>query len=388
MTPIGYYKWYPRDFMSSKTVRRMSVTAKGVFRELLDLQWEDGSVPTDSDEARETIGATVEEWASFAKFFDVCFPNGVNQQLAEQREQSMSAIERQREAGRKGGNIAGKGRPKETEPKPEALPEQKPNENLTEPLAIVRGTPNPTTTTTTTNEQEFVSASARTFAEMGYDELSKIPAVASCTGLPVESRIARLEDAAKRNGFEIDESFVRWCGWITDKALGCAHFVNGSNHKTAAAMFDQYAADVRKEMARRAAQEPESAKIYTDPLECAVNQVFADFRAIGGQISKGTDVEAFARILKAERVTPDLLAKHARAALRNVRFMPPAFGLADLIRPYISESKELAVLDYDEKLAIERARFNDENYGEQKPTIVKRRMKWERNESDELEVAI
>ena len=387
MTPIGYYKWFPRDFMSSKTVRRMSVTAKGVFRELLDLQWEDGSVPTDQDEAREIIGATGEEWAAFAKFFDVCFPNGINPQLAEQRDKSVAAIEKQREAGKKGGDMAGKGRPKETEPKPEALAERNPNENLTEPLGIVRGTPNPTTTETeTTYEQEFVSASARTFSERAYDELVKIPAVASCTGLPIEIRIARLEDAAKRNKFEIDETFVRWCGWITDKALGCAHFVNGSNHKTAAAMFDQYAADVRKEMARLAVQAPESAPIYSDPLECAVNQVFADYRAIGGKIPKDVEIPAFARILRNERVTPETLTKHAAAALRNVPWLPPAFGVADLLKPFIVERTDIKPLDYDEKLAIERAKFNAETYGEEKPTIVKRRMRWEQYEPEAVAI--
>ena len=117
-TPLGYYKWFPRDFLSSRTVRRMSITAQGVYRTLLDLQWEDGDVPTDPEEAKEVIGATDEEWATFERFFEACFPDGKNPVLDDQRVSSCAAIEAQREAGRKGGMKSGKGR---VEPKQEDI---------------------------------------------------------------------------------------------------------------------------------------------------------------------------------------------------------------------------------------------------------------------------
>lgn len=53
--------WFPRDFLAA--TRGWSVTAKGVYRELLDVQWEEGSLPDNQEELRELIGATPEEWA-------------------------------------------------------------------------------------------------------------------------------------------------------------------------------------------------------------------------------------------------------------------------------------------------------------------------------------
>jgi len=111
-TPLGYYKWYPRDFAMSSIVRRMSVTAKGVYRELLDLQWEDSGVPLTEDDAKAIIHATDEEWAQFSPYFLSCFPGGKNPILDEQREKSVNAIKKQSESGKLGGKLAGKGRPK------------------------------------------------------------------------------------------------------------------------------------------------------------------------------------------------------------------------------------------------------------------------------------
>jgi hypothetical protein len=111
-TPLGWYKWYPRDFLASSKVRRMSITARGVYRELLDLQWEDGGVPLTDPEARAIINATIKEWEQFSPYFSECFPNGKNSKLAEQRDAAIAARNKQIESGKAGGKLAGKGRPK------------------------------------------------------------------------------------------------------------------------------------------------------------------------------------------------------------------------------------------------------------------------------------
>jgi uncharacterized protein YdaU (DUF1376 family) len=113
----------------------MSVTAKGIYRELLDLQWEDSGVPLTEDDARAIIHATEEEWAHFSPYFSQCFPDGKNEKLAELRESAVAARNKQIESGTKGGNIAGKGRAKD---KPRV------------PKAKLRGTPNQTETETET----------------------------------------------------------------------------------------------------------------------------------------------------------------------------------------------------------------------------------------------
>jgi uncharacterized protein YdaU (DUF1376 family) len=53
--------WFPGSFMSS--TRGWSVTAKGVYRELLDAQWDLKTLPVDPEELRQLIGATPAEWA-------------------------------------------------------------------------------------------------------------------------------------------------------------------------------------------------------------------------------------------------------------------------------------------------------------------------------------
>jgi hypothetical protein len=101
VTPLGWYKWYPRDFLSSSVVRRLTMTGQGVYRALLDLQWEDGSVPADYSEAILILRLTMEEAESFEHFYAQCFPNGKNPKLNALREQAILDREQQVEAGRK-----------------------------------------------------------------------------------------------------------------------------------------------------------------------------------------------------------------------------------------------------------------------------------------------
>jgi len=58
---LAMLPWYPGDFMRS--TRGWSVTAKGVYRELLDAQWDIGGLPEDPEQLRALIGATATEWA-------------------------------------------------------------------------------------------------------------------------------------------------------------------------------------------------------------------------------------------------------------------------------------------------------------------------------------
>lgn len=56
--------WYPASFMSS--TRGWSVTARGIYRELLDCQWEKPEgLPTDPATLQRLIGATNAEWKSW-----------------------------------------------------------------------------------------------------------------------------------------------------------------------------------------------------------------------------------------------------------------------------------------------------------------------------------
>jgi hypothetical protein len=110
-TPLGWYKWYPRDFLASATVRKMSYTSQGIYRALLDLQWETG-VPLSYLEACLVLRLSETEQEEFQPFFNACFPEGINAKLMEQRDKQSEAIKAQSEAGKRGGKLAGKGRSK------------------------------------------------------------------------------------------------------------------------------------------------------------------------------------------------------------------------------------------------------------------------------------
>lgn len=55
--------WFPAAFMSS--TRGWNLSARGIYRELLDSQWEIGSLPADSAVLQKLIGATAGEWKSW-----------------------------------------------------------------------------------------------------------------------------------------------------------------------------------------------------------------------------------------------------------------------------------------------------------------------------------
>jgi uncharacterized protein YdaU (DUF1376 family) len=107
--------WFPRNFLGE--TRGWSVTAKGVYRELLDAQWDMGALPADPEELRVLIGATPEEWTKgwakacqkFTATEDgrlINLPLEENRnkatELAERRAQGAHTVNAKRGAGRNG----------------------------------------------------------------------------------------------------------------------------------------------------------------------------------------------------------------------------------------------------------------------------------------------
>jgi len=67
--------WFPSSFMSS--TRGWPLTAKGIYRELLDVQWEQGGLPADAADLRELVGATPQEWRHWPRV-ESKFPLGAD----------------------------------------------------------------------------------------------------------------------------------------------------------------------------------------------------------------------------------------------------------------------------------------------------------------------
>jgi uncharacterized protein YdaU (DUF1376 family) len=99
-TPMGWYPWYPRDFASSITVRSMSFTARAIYRELLDIQWENGCL-TDVERLLNILAISQEQWSEFAPYLDELFPDGRNIRLDQLRTEAIERQKAKKSAGQK-----------------------------------------------------------------------------------------------------------------------------------------------------------------------------------------------------------------------------------------------------------------------------------------------
>lgn len=110
--PLAMMPWFPPDFLSS--TRGWSVTAKGVYRELLDAQWELGDLPEGSEELRVLIGATKAEWKAGWPKCEAKFPlidgRRRNPRLEEHRSKSTRLSEKRRALGSLGGKASAQAR--------------------------------------------------------------------------------------------------------------------------------------------------------------------------------------------------------------------------------------------------------------------------------------
>jgi len=75
MEPLPYYKWYWQKFRSSRCVQRMGYVARGLYRELLDEQWDKGGIPNSIEALANICDCPAEimalEWPKIAPCFAV-----------------------------------------------------------------------------------------------------------------------------------------------------------------------------------------------------------------------------------------------------------------------------------------------------------------------------
>lgn len=155
--------WWPGAFMTS--TRGWSVTARGVYRELLDAQWDMGTLPAEPADLRRIIGATEVEWAEgwtrcASKFIPV--EGGLqNPRLEEHRADSLrrrsarvAAADRTnagRRAKRDGDRRSDRGGDRTGILQPEAGEQDCKNDGERAQTVAVTGTPTPTATPTATS---------------------------------------------------------------------------------------------------------------------------------------------------------------------------------------------------------------------------------------------
>jgi uncharacterized protein YdaU (DUF1376 family) len=91
--PMPYYRWYWRDWRSSRSVGDLHYVARGLYRELLDECWAKGFIPDDPAQLARICGCPLSvmktHWPALASFF-VFVKDGmyVNERIENERSDS------------------------------------------------------------------------------------------------------------------------------------------------------------------------------------------------------------------------------------------------------------------------------------------------------------
>ena len=100
---LAMMPWFPRDFIAS--TRAMRLAERGAYRELLDYQWEMGSLPDDHERLARLLGITADEfadiWPGIEDKFLTSGGKMFNQRLEEHRKKALEQREKKRRAAEK-----------------------------------------------------------------------------------------------------------------------------------------------------------------------------------------------------------------------------------------------------------------------------------------------
>ncbi len=107
LSPLPYYKWFWQDFRANRTVQRMTYIERGLYRELLDECWSEGSIPADVESLADICGCPTNvmanAWQVLGKCFALVDGRYVNEKMESVRTEKDSERVRKGAAGRKGG---------------------------------------------------------------------------------------------------------------------------------------------------------------------------------------------------------------------------------------------------------------------------------------------
>lgn len=109
--PLPYLRWYVSDYRASRRVQKLTWQERGIYRELLDECWLEGSIPDDVDRLADIAGCPrgvmAEAWANLKPMFvPVEGLDGMylsNRRLEVERSEDDAYRVRMAHAGRKGG---------------------------------------------------------------------------------------------------------------------------------------------------------------------------------------------------------------------------------------------------------------------------------------------
>lgn len=73
LEPLAHYRWDWKAWRSDRRVQRMSWPARGLFRELLDEAWIEGSIPENMQALADICGCSLEDMERFWVEIEPCW---------------------------------------------------------------------------------------------------------------------------------------------------------------------------------------------------------------------------------------------------------------------------------------------------------------------------
>lgn len=134
------FQFYPKDFLMSAKVRRMSLTERGAYITLLALCWLDGSLPADPTALSYELHIPQKQFDRMWRgILGTCFEekNGrlINERLNRERHKQVEFRRRASDFGKRGGRPNRKGNPSEAERVPLSDPLQKQKGQESSPIS-------------------------------------------------------------------------------------------------------------------------------------------------------------------------------------------------------------------------------------------------------------
>jgi len=233
---LAWYKWYPHDFQTDEKARVMTPTERGIYRDLLDSQWIEGSLPGEREKlVRLVQNCTKQEfdkaWPAVKECFEEMGEGRIgNRRLRELRDQVDKVREKLSESGKFGAENRWNADSEKESKKSDGVPHFK---SMAYPLNLASGSGSGSIGTLSYNKEK---------KELNDESGAEAIVTKLCVELRVTGKAWGYEQvsaALARSGKSAGE-FLGWIGENTGRVKGqaiqsvCAMFapLDGVKYKT------------------------------------------------------------------------------------------------------------------------------------------------------------
>lgn len=237
MAKAPSYQWFTRDWFGSSRVRRMNLAERGLYREMLDWQHEDGSVPDDPEQVSSMVGVPLADveacWPRVRAMFEAVDGVLINRAFEEKEAAYKRFRKKRSQSGKKGNEVRWNRRAAKRQP-------AKAKGYSSDRNAIAKGSPASASASASAVEDQNLKFRERELRDAeiesnGFVALSEIPSVgaflASINSAVAEREALDYDDIAytlnaffppERPGAGTNPAVKAWLGRIPEQTIGSA----------------------------------------------------------------------------------------------------------------------------------------------------------------------